>query len=333
MWRPRVAAVGARCCVTVESHRGDAVRQLDRRQLLTLLAAGTAAALAGCTRQSGPGGLLAAGPVPQPAPVPPGTGRAARLVAQEGPATSPPTTAAGTASSSPATEPVTAPPETGIAQVVVQLPHAAALAGAVALTIDDGFSPDTVAAYVEFARASGVHLTFNPNGLYAYAWEPHAAVLRPLIEAGQVQIGNHTFSHKDAKRLSKHRFEQELEKNEEWVQRAFGTTTRPWWRPPFGFHDQLTDQRAADLGWDRTLLWNGSFGDAAILTQAQLLHEAHTWLRAGTVMLGHANHPTVTHLYPQILEILTERGLTPRTLDEAFGTVRPPLDPPSAVPG
>jgi hypothetical protein len=36
-------------------------------------------------------------------------------------------------------------------------------------------------------------------------------------------------------------------------------------------------------------------------------------------MLGHANHPTVTHVYPQLVELLTERGLTPKTLTEAFG--------------
>jgi peptidoglycan/xylan/chitin deacetylase (PgdA/CDA1 family) len=208
------------------------VRQFDRRQLLTLLAAGTAAALAGCTRQSGATGLLAAGPVPQPAPAPPRPNGSVRRAAQEaGPARGPATTPPGAADASPPAAQELAPPESGIAQVVVRLPAAAALAGSIALTIDDGFSPDVVAAYVEFATASGVHLTFNPNGLYAYAWEPHADVLRPLIEAGQVQIGNHTFSHKDAKRLSDHRLRQELEKNEEWVQRAFGTTTRPWWRP------------------------------------------------------------------------------------------------------
>jgi hypothetical protein len=39
-------------------------------------------------------------------------------------------------------------------------------------------------------------------------------------------------------------------------------------------------------------------------------------------MLGHANHPTVTELFPQILEIIQARNLQPVTLDTMFGTSR-----------
>jgi peptidoglycan/xylan/chitin deacetylase (PgdA/CDA1 family) len=67
----------------------------------------------------------------------------------------------------------------------------------IALTVDDGTSAEVVAGYVEFAQRTGVHLTFSPNGIYNHAWEPHAALLRPLIAGGQVQIINHTFSHHD----------------------------------------------------------------------------------------------------------------------------------------
>lgn len=211
---------------------------------------------------------------------------------------------------------------TGVAEVVSKLPAAARLADYVALTIDDGFSPDTVAGYVEFATTTGTHLTFNPNGMYAHVWEPHAEALRPLIEAGQVQIGNHTFSHRDVKRLSDKAIADELERNEDWVAATFATTTRPWFRPPFGFRDERTDAVAAGLGWSNILLWNGSFGDSAILTERVLMEQARKWLQPGTIMLGHANHPTVTHLYPQLVELLTERGLTAVTLREAFGPAR-----------
>jgi peptidoglycan/xylan/chitin deacetylase (PgdA/CDA1 family) len=202
--------------------------------------------------------------------------------------------------------------------VVTALPEQARLADWVALTIDDGFDRETVAAYVEFATATGIHLTFNPNGLYGPVWEPHADVLRPLIEAGQVQIGNHTFTHKDVKRLSDAGIEEELQRNEDWVQATFGTTTRPWFRPPYGFRDERTDEVVAGLGWDKVLLWNGSFGDSALLTRRVLMEQAREWLRPGTIMLGHANHPTVTHLYTELVALIAERGLTPKTLTEAF---------------
>jgi peptidoglycan/xylan/chitin deacetylase (PgdA/CDA1 family) len=281
---------------------------VDRRQLLTVLAVGS---LAACARRLTP----APGPLPAPAPLPDSGGRA---VALPGPATP---SAVATESPATAAGPSTSPPL--VAQVVSELPEAARLADYVALTIDDGFNPETVAAYVEFATATGTHLTFNPNGMYGPVWDKHAYALRPLIEAGQVQIGNHTFSHKDVKRLTDSGIEEELQKNEDWVAATFGTTTRPWFRPPFGFRDERTDAVAAGLGWTNVLLWNGTFGDSAVLTRSVLMRQARMWLHPGTIMLGHANHPTVTHLYPQLLELINERGLTPKTLTEAFSLVTP----------
>lgn len=292
--------------------------ELDRRRLLTVLAVGTAAVLAGCSRLQN-GMTPTSGPVPRPFPAPPVPVAATRAVAPPAgaQATTDPTydertpTPVGSESS----------PQPGLPEVVRQLP-ADALPGAIALTIDDGFNPRTVAAYVEFALTTGVHLTFNPNGLYAYAWEPHAETLRPLIEAGQVQIGNHTFGHKNIKRLSDRKLTKELESNDEWIQQTFGITSRPWFRPPFGFHDERTDSLVAELGYPKILMWSGSFGDAALLTPAVLMEQARLWLKPGTIMLGHANHPAVTQVYPQLLELIKSRGLTPQTLDEAFGTSR-----------
>jgi peptidoglycan/xylan/chitin deacetylase (PgdA/CDA1 family) len=283
---------------------------VDRRQLLTLLAVGVAASVTACTREQLTPTAAAPGPLPQPAPAPGGV----RHVSTPAPAATSP--AAVESSAAPSYPEVVS--TVGPAQLISALPESARLADYVALTIDDGFNAETVAAYVQFATLTGTHLTFNPNGMYGRIWAPHADALRPLIEAGQVQIGNHTFSHKDAKRLSDSALEEELQRNEDWVAETFGTTTRPWFRPPFGFRDERTDAVAAELGWTNVLLWNGSFGDSAVLTKRVLMEQAEKWLHPGTIMLGHANHPTVTHLFPQIVELLQERGLTPKTLTEAF---------------
>lgn len=296
------------------------LRDLDRRRLLTVLAVGTAATLAGCARPDprlSAGGPLS-GPLPRPAPAPPPPVPAAH--ARPGP-TSKPTTDPTLVEETPGEVVTDPPPQPGLPEVITHLPPYA-LPGAIALTIDDGFNAETVAAYVAFAQTSGVHLTFNPNGVYGPIWEEHAPALRGLIEAGQVQIGNHTYSHKDMKKLSDRRLTAEIEKNDAWIQRTFGVTSRPYLRPPFGFRNQRTDEIAGALGYTKILMWNGSFGDSAVLTQDVLLQQARKWLQPGCVLLGHANHPTVTHLYPQLLALIQSRGLTPQTLDEAFGTTR-----------
>lgn len=213
-------------------------------------------------------------------------------------------------------------PHPGTSTTYTTSPHGPGSTQQVALTIDDGYDPETVAGYVEFAQRTGIPLTFSPNGIYKRVWEPHAAVLRPLVEAGQVQIGNHTYSHEDIRQLSDSGIRAELERNEEWIEKTFGITTRPWFRPPFGFHSERTDAVAAELGYTNILMWEGSFGDSRTLTQRVWLEQAQQWLTAGRIVLGHANHPTVTHLFDRMVTLIKHRNLEPVTLDTMFGTSR-----------
>jgi peptidoglycan-N-acetylglucosamine deacetylase len=274
--------------------------ETDRRQLLLLLAAGTAAALSACAAPTAPVAVSRAAPGPSHSAAP---HRSLRLY--------------------PARPrrplPAIPPPHPGPAKLVWQLPTDASR---VALTIDDGYDRATVAAYVRFATDTGIPLTFNPNGTYAAVWTPHAAALRPLIEAGQVQIGNHTFDHKDLRSLSDSAIRAQVERNDDWVRRTFGITTRPWFRPPFGFRTERTDAAVAAAGYTRILMWNGSLGDSALLTPKVLMEQASLYLRPGVIMLGHANHKTVTGLYKQLTDLIRHRDLQPVTLDAVFGTTR-----------
>jgi peptidoglycan/xylan/chitin deacetylase (PgdA/CDA1 family) len=211
------------------------------------------------------------------------------------------------------------PPHPGQPQIVS---HGPVASEQIALTIDDGYCKECVDAYVAFAQQSGIHLTFSPNGVYHGLWEPHATTLRPLIEAGQVQIGNHTYTHLNLTALSNARVRAELERNEQWIEATFGITARPWYRPPYGFHNSRTDAIAAELGYTKVLMWNGTFGDATVETPQELMAEAIDYLKPGTIILGHANHPTVIPLLGPIQALILQRGLEPVTLDEMFGTSR-----------
>ena len=273
-----------------------AAGSFGRRSLLLALAAGTAAMLAG--DRTSPAATVPDGWTSGPRSLPSADSSQAEPLP---------------------VRPALVPPHPGPPVVVRVIPGATRH---LALTIDDGYDADVVAAYVQFASDSGVHLTFNPNGIYASTWRPQAAAPRPLIDAGQVQLGNHTYSHLDLRRSTDIAVRAELERNEQWIEQTFGTTTRPWFRPPYGRHTAQTDTAAAAAGWTRVLMWNGSFGDARLITPDVLLQQAQRYLQPGVVMLGHANHPTITSLYGQILELIRSRDLTPATLDEAFGTSR-----------
>jgi peptidoglycan/xylan/chitin deacetylase (PgdA/CDA1 family) len=200
--------------------------------------------------------------------------------------------------------------------VVSGLPGAGA---DLALTVDDGTSTEVVAAFAAFAADSGVRLTFFPNGCYR-SWADNAAVLRPLVDAGQVAFGNHTWSHPDLTTLGDREVAAEITRNQRFLRSTFGVRDTPFLRPPYGARDQRIDRIAADLGHPTIAMWNGTLDDSRVLTAEELMAAARQWFTARTIVVGHANHPTVTTLYGDLLALLAERGLRTVTLADVWAT-------------
>ena len=82
-----------------------------------------------------------------------------------------------------------------------------------AWTVDDGVSTDVVRLYTQFAKDTGVRLTYFVTGAYR-SWTENAGLLRPLVESGQIQLGNHTWTHPDLTKLSKGQIADELSRTD-----------------------------------------------------------------------------------------------------------------------
>jgi len=187
----------------------------------------------------------------------------------------------------------------------------------VAITVDDGADSSVVDAYLDFARDSGVRLTFFVTSSYP-GWTDCKDKMTPLVESGQVQLGNHTVTHAGLTSLDESGIISEVSQCEEFLNSTYGVTGTPFIRPPYGYRDGLTDSVCAKLGYTTSTMWYGSFGDSGLLTEDVLLGEAQKWLLAQHIVIGHANFPTVTHLYGQIIDILRERNLLTATLDDVY---------------
>ena len=187
----------------------------------------------------------------------------------------------------------------------------------VALTIDDGTDSNVVKAYLDLANTTGIRLTFFVTAAYP-SWRQHRDDLRPLVDSGQIQLANHTWDHPDLRTKSAHDVAAQLNRCESFLNTTFGVTAKPFVRPPYGFHNAATDAAAADAGFSTMVLWLGDLGDSSHLSEDQLLANARQWLLAQHVVIGHANRPTVTHLYGQIVDILRSRSLQTATLDDVF---------------
>jgi peptidoglycan/xylan/chitin deacetylase (PgdA/CDA1 family) len=195
-----------------------------------------------------------------------------------------------------------------------------------ALTVDDGTSSEVVAAYIALAADTGIRLTFFPNGCYR-SWTDNAAGLQPLVDSGQVALGNHTWSHPDLMTLSDAEVAEEITRNRDFLRNTFGVRDMPFFRPPFGSHDERVDGIAADQGPPTVAMWSGTLGDSTLLTGAELLAYAREWFVAQAIVIGHANHPAVTTVYGELLDLLTERELRTVTLADVWAI------PASQLPG
>ena len=188
----------------------------------------------------------------------------------------------------------------------------------IAWTVDDGKSPDVVRAYADFAARTGTRLTFFINGLYN-AFEPNLDVLKPLVESGQIQIGNHTWSHAALTTLDDAGIAEELTKNDEEIQRLFGVSSKPYYRPPYGYYDSRVLEAAAGAGFDRAVLWYGSLADSSPIPAEEIYAYSKKYANSQTILIGHLNYPGVIEVLDKIKMLLDERNLTPVTLRDYYG--------------
>jgi peptidoglycan/xylan/chitin deacetylase (PgdA/CDA1 family) len=186
-----------------------------------------------------------------------------------------------------------------------------------ALTVDDGVNTDVVRLYTQFAKDTGVRLTYFVNGTYS-SWKDNLALLRPLVEAGQIQLGNHTWSHPDLTTVSKTRVADEITRNDRFLNATYGVDAKPYFRPPYGKHNAAVDAVAADLGYTVTTLWCGSLSDSTVVTEDFIVKMAQQYFTAQSVVLGHLNHLPVTHVYPHLVALIRDRNLRTVTLDDVF---------------
>ncbi len=187
----------------------------------------------------------------------------------------------------------------------------------VALTVDDGVSSEVVRAYVQLAAATGIRLTFFANGVYS-SWADNQKLMQPLVDSGQIVIGNHTWDHPDITTISRSALVDQLTRNDKALSNLYGVSTKPFFRPPYMSHNEGTDQTAIDLGYPIICWWTGSFGDSTQITADQVLANARDYLSAGMLVIGHANFPPVTTVFDDIIGMLAERSLQTVTLADVY---------------
>lgn len=188
----------------------------------------------------------------------------------------------------------------------------------IAWTVDDGADPEVVRAYAEFAHRTGTRLTFFINGQYP-AFKQHRDLLLPLVKSGQLQIANHTYSHAALTSLTDEQIVHELTRNDEEIMRLFGVSSKPYFRPPYGYYDERVLAAAASCGFTRPVLWYGSLADSSNISSAEVYAYAEKYALAQHIVIGHLNYRGVVSELDRIRALLDQRGLTTVTIRDYYG--------------
>jgi peptidoglycan/xylan/chitin deacetylase (PgdA/CDA1 family) len=186
-----------------------------------------------------------------------------------------------------------------------------------AWTVDDGVDTDVVRLYTQFAKDTGVRLTYFVTGVFR-SWTENAPLLRPLVDSGQIQLANHTWTHPDLTKLSPRQIADELKSTDTFLRNTYGVDGAPYFRPPYGHHNAVVDAVAADLGYHVPTLWNGDLRDSAMLPEDQIVKLANQYFTPQNIVIGHLNHAPVTRVYGQLVEIIRARKLRTVTLNDVF---------------
>jgi peptidoglycan/xylan/chitin deacetylase (PgdA/CDA1 family) len=182
----------------------------------------------------------------------------------------------------------------------------------IALTFDAGSDTGHTAAILDLLAARHAHASFSLTGDFARA---NAALVRRIAREGHV-IVNHTEDHRsftgvssNTAPLSPAERGVQLERADAAISAIAGTTTRPWFRPPYGDIDAATPVDAARAGYRYVLLWTvdslGWKGIAPSTVAARCLNGATP---GGIVLLHVGSQSTDLAALPAIVDGLRTRG-------------------------
>jgi len=202
------------------------------------------------------------------------------------------------------------------ASVITRLP--ASTTRRMAFTIDDGSSSAAIKAYLKFARNHYVKLNFFITSAYS-GWRSNEKEIKELLGLGLLQLANHTSTHADLSRLSATSIQKQLMRCHNYIEDAFGVDARPFYRPPFGAYNRTVISAAADIGYTKLMLWNGTLADSSNSTRPfGVRKHARADFKDRKIVLAHANRMLVPDMLPELYELMRDRGLNLIRLNEAY---------------
>jgi peptidoglycan-N-acetylglucosamine deacetylase len=216
---------------------------------------------------------------------------------------------------------------------VTRLPGAAAAAGAVAITLDDGPDPEVTPAVLDLLASTGASATFFCIGQQV---RKHPALLRRIVAAGH-SVQNHSLHHRhDFSLRGPAALAREIGDAQALLADVTGRLPHCF-RAPAGLRNPLLDPVLHRLGL-HLVSWTRRGFDTRQPDPVRVATRLQRGLAAGDILLLHDGHarrsasgqPVLLQVLPGLLQHLQQQGLHTVTLQDALPPRHAPQ--PAAVP-
>ncbi len=175
----------------------------------------------------------------------------------------------------------------------------------VALTFDDGPHPENTPRILDVLDDHRAMATFFVQAEIA---EKYPALVREMSSRGH-QIGNHGYSHLDAKQSCLRAYVADTQRAQLVLEDIVGRKLDPIFRPPFG---NITGRAFLALAWRgfRFVFWSVDSRDSFIRDPSALTaHVTSQSIGGGDILLFHEDYAHTLASLPRILQSLQDRRL------------------------
>ncbi len=178
----------------------------------------------------------------------------------------------------------------------------------VALTFDDGPAGHT-SRLLDTLESTGTPATFFVLGQQV---RTHPGLITRMVRLGMT-VANHTWDHRDMRRLSLAEARDEVQQTEAAL-RALGVPPSGLLRPPYGALN--ADTRTLGMA---LVLWDVDTLDWQNRNAQTTTDKALAQVRSGSIILMHDIHPSSVDAVPGLIRALRERGYTLVTVPQLLG--------------
>lgn len=174
----------------------------------------------------------------------------------------------------------------------------------VALTFDAGSDRGFAAEIMDTLAAHDIRASFGMTGRWA---ESNPDLLRRMVEEGHALI-NHTYDHPHMETLSTEQRLWQLARAEEIVNGVTGTTTKPYFRPPYGSYNNQVLIDVASAGYRYSVMWTVDCLGWKGIPASDVAARCEDALQPGAILLMHVGAASTDYAALEDIIAAIDRG-------------------------